>query len=216
MKWWIIKENRMNEFLVVFWNSFSKTCQLVFSNISVIDLIIFSLIGAGFVHLGCLAYVRVKKHTIYLSTELMIDLLISYSVFIAQVTLLSREIGEQVRVFDTKWLRIDKSMDQNMTNLLNIVLFIPFGILISGIRMKKYNLRKFILIIIYFFLTSLLIETIQYITKRGYFEIDDIEANVIGGLTGSILFSICSFIGRRILRKNTEVGNEEETEAGHV
>ena len=200
----------MNEFLVVFWNSFCRVCQLEFRNLSVINLIIFSLIGAGFVHMGCLTYVRVKRHSIYLSTELIIDLLISYTIFIAQVTLLSRGLEEQVRFFDTKWLWIDGSMDQNMTNLLNIILFIPFGILISRIQMNKNSVKRFLLVINYCFLISLLIESIQFITKRGYFEIDDIEANIIGGLLGSIFYSICSKIGRRIQKKNTEVENEEE------
>ncbi len=200
----------MSEFLVEFWNSFSKICQVEFRNVSVINLIIFSLIGAGFVHMGCLIYVKVKKNSISLSTELIIDFLISYTIFIAQVTLLSRGLEEQVRVFDTKLLWIDKSMDQNMTNLLNIILFIPFGILISGIRMNKFSVRKIILVINYCFLTSLLIESTQYITKRGYFEIDDIEANIVGGLTGSIFLSLCSNIGRRFQTKNMEVDNEEE------
>jgi glycopeptide antibiotics resistance protein len=158
----------------------------------------------------------VKRKSIYLSTELFIDILISYTIFIAQVTLFGRWKEEQIRVFDTKWLWIDKSMDQNVTNLLNIFLFIPFGILISRIRMRKSALRKFILVINYCFLTSLFIESTQYITKRGYFEIDDIEANIVGGLTGSIFFSLYSKIGRRNKRKNTEVEKDEETQAGHV
>ncbi len=188
----------MEEFLVVFWNSFSKACQQEFRNVSILHLASLSIIGASFVHIGCLIYVKVKKNPINLSTELIIDLLISYTIFIAQVTLLSRGIEEQVRVFDTKLLWIEKSMDQNMTNLLNIILFVPFGFLISGVLTKKGVLRIFILVINYCFLTSLLIEATQYITKRGYFEIDDIEANIIGGLTGSIFFCLCSYIGRRM------------------
>jgi glycopeptide antibiotics resistance protein len=206
----------MNEFWDAFWNSFWKICQLELRNVSVTNFIIFTLIVAGFVHIGCLIYVRVKKHSIYLSTEIMIVLLISYTYFIAQVTLLSRGLEDQARVFDTKWLWLDRSMDQNMTNLLNIFLFLPFGTLITGIEMNKYGIKRFILVINYCFLTSLLIECTQYITKRGYFEIDDIEANIVGGLAGSIFFSLCLKIGRLITKKNTEVNNEKETQTGHL
>jgi hypothetical protein len=161
----------------------------------------FSIIGAIIVHLGCLVYVKVKRHSIYMSTEIMIILLIIYTAFITQVTLLSREIDGAARVIDTKWLWIDASMDQNITNLLNIALFIPFGILIAGIQKDSKRMRKIFMAINYCFLTSLFIECTQFITKRGYFEIDDLETNIIGGLTGSILFILCSKIGRLIYEK---------------
>jgi glycopeptide antibiotics resistance protein len=107
-------------------------------------------------------------------------------------------------------------MDQNITNLLNIALFIPFGVLIAGLQINKKGLKRAIMAVNYCFLTSLIIECTQYITKRGYFEIDDIEANIVGGLTGSIFFSLFSKIGRLIHKKNTEVNDGEETQAGHV
>lgn len=203
----------MNEFWVVFWNSFQNVCHLEFRNVSLGSLIIFLFFGAIVVHIGCLIYVRVKRHSIYLSTEIIIILLISYTAFIAQVTLLSRELEGTARVFDTKWLRIDESMDQNITNLLNIALFIPFGVLIAVILINRNGLKRIIMAVNYCFLTSLLIECTQYLTKRGYFEIDDIEANIVGGLSGSIFFSLLSKIGKSIHKKNVEVNDGEETQS---
>lgn len=200
----------MNELWEVFWNSFWRICQQELRNVSIKDLIILFLIGAGIVHLGYLIYVRAIKQPIHLYTELMIILLICYVSFIVQVSLLGRDIVGHVRVFDTKLLWIDHSMDQNMTNLLNIILFIPFGTLIAGTQMNKRSLKRTIMVINYCFLLSLMIECSQYITKRGYFEIDDLEANIIGGLVGSICFSLLSKAGR-IFFKNTEVKDEKGT-----
>ena len=197
----------MNEFWEVFWSSFWKIYQLELRNVSIKYLIIFSLIGAGIVHMGYLIYARAVGQSVCLFGELMRILLICYVIFIAQVSLLGRDMVGQVRVFDTKLLWIDQSMDQNITNLLNIILFIPFGSLIAGTQMNKKSLNKTIMVVNYCFLLSLMIECSQYVTRRGYLEIDDIEANIIGGLVGSICFRLFSRIGR-LYYKNTEVKNE--------
>ena len=206
----------MNEFWEIFWNSFWKICQLEFRNVSVTNLLISSMVGAAIVHVSCMIYFRVKRHPIYLNTELMIILLISYTIFIAQVTLMSRGLENQRRVFDTKLLWIDKSMDQNITNLMNILLFIPYGILVTGIHMGRNRVRRFLLVVNYSFLASLLIECMQYITKRGYFEIDDLEANIVGGMAGSIFLSLSIKLGGLFHKKHSEVENEKETRTGDV
>lgn len=194
----------MEEFQTKFWNSFWKVCQLEFQNVSFAYFLILSLIGAILVHITCLIYVRVKKRSIHLSTELLIILLLSYLILIANVTILNREAGSQLRVFDTKWLWINDSMDQNMTNLLNILLFIPLGALLAGIQVYSSYRMRILMTVSYCFLTSIVIECVQYISRRGYCEIDDIEANVLGGLIGSLLVNLCSWIGS-IIHKKLEV-----------
>jgi glycopeptide antibiotics resistance protein len=92
-------------------------------------------------------------------------------------------------------------MIQNITNLLNIILFIPFGVFITGIQMNIKSMRRIFMVINYSFLTSFLIECTQYITRTGYFELDDIEANIVGGLIGSIFFILCYRISRLISRR---------------
>lgn len=187
-----------------FWSRFWRICLREIRSVSVRKLIVVSLIIAVFVYLSCLIYAKSKKQSIYLSTKLMLILLISYVSFMAQVTFFNRGYASQARVFDTKWLWIDISMDQNITNLLNIILFFPFGFLLAGIQGYKKNVIKIIMVTSYCFLTSLFIECSQYITGRGYFELDDIQANVLGGLTGGIFFSLCLKIGRSVQRKYME------------
>lgn len=194
----------MDELWGEFWNSFSRICQLEFQHISFIKLIALSVIGTGLVHVGCLIYVRVKGRSIYPITEILIILIFSYVVFITQITLFSRGVVGGSRNFDTKWLWIDGSMDQNVTNLLNIILFIPFGFFVAGIQRNKKSMRRLFMVINYSFLFSLFIEATQYLTNRGFFEIDDIEANILGGLIGSIFYNQCCKIVKLIFKKNME------------
>ena len=200
------------EFCISFW----QVCQTELGNISYINLLVYSLIVAVIVHISCYLFVMIRKQSIYFSTELMIFLLISYLGFIAEVALLNRAYGSQARVFDTKILWIDKSMIQNITNLLNIIMFIPFGALITSFLMNKKSLRRTFLVISYTFLTSFFIECAQFVTQTGYFELDDIEANVIGGLIGSIFFLLCYKIYRLVSGRNKEVKHEESNKAGYV
>lgn len=65
--------------------------------------------------------------------------------------------------------------------LLDIVMFIPFGILFPICRKREINNKKFIVIVI---LVSLSIETVQYISHTGVFEIDDLTNNLFGALIG--------------------------------
>lgn len=62
----------------------------------------------------------------------------------------------------------------------NVLIFIPFGILLSMLA-PKMNLRSKILII---FGTSFAFETMQYILSIGVTDITDLITNVSGGLIG--------------------------------
>ncbi len=174
------------------WNRVWGVCLNELQHVSFRYFVICSLVGAALVHVGCLIYVRVKRQAIHLSTEFVIILLISYLVFIAQITVLDRKLESGARIFDTKGLWINKSMKQNLTNLLNVLLYVPLGILLAGLQLRKHRIIRILITICFCFLISLLLESTQYISNRGYFEVDDIEANMLGGLTGCIFLSMCS------------------------
>lgn len=73
--------------------------------------------------------------------------------------------------------------------LVNIALLMPMGFLMS-IRRKKYGLRK---VAFWEGLTSLMIESLQLITKSGTFEVDDLIYNTFGCMIG---YEIAWLIGR--------------------
>lgn len=70
--------------------------------------------------------------------------------------------------------------------LLNVIVFIPFGIYISMLH-KPWN---FIQKIIPIFCVSLLYEVLQYAFAIGGSDITDLIGNMLGGIIGMILFFI--------------------------
>lgn len=71
--------------------------------------------------------------------------------------------------------------------ILNILLFVPFGFLLPFFSEKFKKVYKVVPI---GFATTLIIEILQYITKFGIFEIDDIFNNTLGVLLGYSIFMI--------------------------
>lgn len=75
-----------------------------------------------------------------------------------------------------------------LINLLgNIVVFIPFGILLPLLNMQLTKIFKFLMT----FITGILIlEILQITFEVGSFDIDDIILNSIGGLIGLAIYRI--------------------------
>ena len=75
-----------------------------------------------------------------------------------------------------------------ITNLAgNILVFVPFGILIPIIRRKKTGFFHIFFLTLFF---SLFIETVQLFTKVGVFDVDDLIMNTVGGILGYFLILI--------------------------
>lgn len=74
----------------------------------------------------------------------------------------------------------------------NIVVFIPISFLLPLV-LKKYD-RKYILSIS--FITIFTAESMQLITKRGVFDIDDFFLNMIGCIIG---FTISKFLSKYLI-----------------
>ena len=81
----------------------------------------------------------------------------------------------------------------------NLLVFFPIGFLVPIWRLEKTGCIR---IIIYAFLFSLCIETLQLITKVGVFDVDDLMMNTVGGLIGWIIYCIIRFIYHKWKAKN--------------
>ena len=68
----------------------------------------------------------------------------------------------------------------------NILMFIPLGLYFANL-MKQFHFRKVLGAIIG---TSLGIEVLQYILKRGASDIDDLLLNTVGGLIGLVIYLV--------------------------
>ncbi len=64
---------------------------------------------------------------------------------------------------------------------INILLFIPMGMAVPILFQKSNKFWKVTLIC---FITTALVETIQYIFNLGSFDVDDIILNTVGGICG--------------------------------
>ena len=69
--------------------------------------------------------------------------------------------------------------------ILNILLFIPFGFTLSTyLNCHKANRPLFLSVLLTAFLLSTSVEALQYLTSRGYTEIDDVINNTVGAVIG--------------------------------
>ncbi len=68
--------------------------------------------------------------------------------------------------------------------IMNIIIFAPLGIY-AGILFRRWNFGKNVS---FFFLTSLLVETLQFILRIGAFDTTDVLTNTLGGIIGLLIF----------------------------
>ena len=76
---------------------------------------------------------------------------------------------------------------------LNILLFIPFGFMTAVnlyLYRKNSTLPIWLTVLLLGFAFSLLIEVFQFITGRGYTEVDDIINNTLGVMIGYWLYKV--------------------------
>ena len=108
-----------------------------------------------------------------------------YLMIILVITFFSREddsrIGMDLELFST-W---GTNARNHAFVVENVLLFIPYGFICPW---AFPWLRGFFRNTFAAFVTSFGVETIQLITGRGYFQVDDILTNVLGGIIGYWMF----------------------------
>lgn len=70
----------------------------------------------------------------------------------------------------------------------NIVCFMPMGMVLPILSRRKW---RFIKVTVVCCMASCSVELLQFVTKLGSCDVDDIILNTIGGLLGYFLFLIC-------------------------
>lgn len=109
-----------------------------------------------------------------------------YCYLVIAITYLSRELGSRkgvsLKIFGT----YSASPQSQAYMVENVLMFIPFGILLP-LLWKPFRLTTWCLCA--GLLGSLTIEISQYLSQRGYFQVDDIILNVLGTMIGYVLIS---------------------------
>lgn len=119
-----------------------------------------------------------------------IALLILHIFFMLYMTLLNRNFGksvdyELVLFWSYKRMFFRPGMALFNQIVLNIILFLPFGFLISGLIKRSHFIFRVSLIALLF---SILIELSQLVFKVGLFEFDDMFNNTLGAFIGAGMY----------------------------
>ncbi|MFT4146046.1 MAG: VanZ family protein [Mobilitalea sp.] len=105
----------------------------------------------------------------------------AYLFLVISITLLCRPSGSRMGIDLVLFSTFSSNFLESRYPIENILLFIPYGLLVPNLWTP---LRKIYLCIGTGFVFSISIEVIQLITKRGYFQLDDIFTNVAGVIMG--------------------------------
>ncbi len=120
----------------------------------------------------------------------------TYLALMVIITFLSREDGsaEGIDLVIGSGLNINARNDAYLVE--NILLFVPYGFCYAWYRCRKGILFSGLFV---GFTTSFLIETMQLITGRGIFQLDDIITNTIGCVLGTMFFQMPAWFWRKIV-----------------
>ncbi|WP_173005767.1 VanZ family protein [Faecalicatena contorta] len=114
--------------------------------------------------------------------------LITYIVAVLFIALLSREPGSRDMISLIPFSTVGSTAQSHAYVVENIIMFIPFGFLLPQLWAHMRNLGLGLLSA---FITSMVIEVTQVVTKMGYGQIDDVITNVIGAAIGfGILWTV--------------------------
>ena len=80
-----------------------------------------------------------------------------------------------------------KSVDLDVGGNSKIVPFIPFGFFLPMVYSGMASLRKSLTVILGFLLVM---ELLQFFTRLGSFDVDNIILNVTGGFLGYLIYSL--------------------------
>lgn len=127
-------------------------------------------------------------------------LFFTYLAVIMIITFFSRESGSRrgvdLELFST-WGINDRN---NAFVIENILLFVPYGIFCP---LAFRHIRSFWSCLFVGALTSFLVELLQLLTGRGFFQIDDILTNILGTVAGYLLYFLFWGIRCRRAEKKT-------------
>ena len=127
-------------------------------------------------------------------------LFIFYIEALLWITFFSREPGSRRAIDMTFLYTWGYTAQEHAFFIENIILFVPFGFMMPCIfRM----FRKMLVCVMGGFIFSVMIEVVQYITQRGYSQLDDVVTNTAGALAGWIVWALIAgiiYMIKRVIR----------------
>lgn len=116
-----------------------------------------------------------------------------YLFLVAHITLLGRQPNpEPIFHLQLFWSYMTGSRELFTENILNMIMFVPFGIFLYDLPSRPIPFRRVLMTAL---LSSFAIEITQLIGRLGEFEFDDILHNTAGALIG---YAVAKWICRKL------------------
>lgn len=130
-------------------------------------------------------------------------LVVSYVAYVLYVTVFGRVEAEEVKYnFMPFWSYLatlrGEGVNLMQVNFLNVVMFVPLGILLWCARGKREWWKVLLLQVLF----SASIEVLQLVLRRGFCEFDDVFHNALGGMIGYYLCGLVAKIWLGLRREN--------------
>lgn len=132
---------------------------------------------------------RIVTHKWNLKKLLVYFLFGSYVSTVVQIAYLSRQPGSRTDVAFGLWDTWGTTIQAHAYVVENIMMYIPFGMLFP--LLGKYPR---LLCIPVAACSSIVLEGMQYISQRGFCQLDDVITNIIGTCIGYLIFNIICLI----------------------
>jgi len=116
-------------------------------------------------------------------------LLVMYLYIVVGITVLSRSESQTRYAYFELFRTFQNTFQARKQIYENILLFMPYAVLLFGLgRFFRKGWRMCVI----GFISSVAIESAQWLTQTGYFEVDDIWTNVLGMMIG---YACCVLLG---------------------
>lgn len=133
--------------------------------------------------------------------------LAAWVALVIAMTVVFRESGAESRIqlepFRSYWDFGEHSyfMECFAANMLNVALFVPIGFLIGA----GFRHIRWMKVLQWGCLLSIVIEISQYVLRKGYCETDDVIHNTLGCLIGYGMYSISYLMATHVMRKTRKM-----------
>ena len=169
---------------------FERTVTLIQKELSALDvcgtLLSMAVVFACF-FLVCMVSEHVMKHPMGIVSRIFLSLTGAYALFMTELALISREADSRDGIFVSSMFSSSLTELEKIYVFLNVLFFVPFGLfLAAGLYGEVRGIKSVMLTILVCSIFTFFIECTQRATGRGYFEVADIEANILGGIFGSL------------------------------
>lgn len=128
--------------------------------------------------------------------------LVEYVFFVLGVTVLYRSIVLIKFYFTPLWSYVSIIRDGNTKilyeTILNMVLFVPIGMLWGAITSKWPKKWQSVSSVLLGITLSIIIEFLQYYFRKGYIETDDVIHNTLGCIIGFVFWRSCYRLFKRV------------------